>query len=98
MGEIRRAIIDTPMPSNKPKSVETFYAAVRFATLEFVFTYQRYRVYLPSELDEKLREFGKKAISHFSKEDYDLHDEFMTEFNDLEPAIIKIMNKYMGIN
>ena len=98
MSGIRKVFIDTPMPSEKAGSVKVFYTAVRSAILEFVFTYQKYRVYLPSELDLVLREFGKKAISYFSKEDYDLHEEFVSEFNEIEQEIIKIMNKYMGIN
>jgi len=45
-----------------------------------------------------LREFEKKVISYYSDADYTKHDEFLDDFNKLEPNIIKIMNKYMGIN
>jgi hypothetical protein len=55
-------------------------------------------VYLPSDLDVALREFTKKAISYYSNADYNKHTEFLDDFNKLEPKIIKVMNKHMGIN
>lgn len=94
---IRKAIINLQMPYDE-LSNNAFYHMVEKATLDYVFTYRKYRVYLPSELDQALIEFSKKAISYYSEADYTKHDKFIEEFNQLEPHIIKIMNKYMGIN
>jgi hypothetical protein len=97
MSGIRKAIVSSQKPYDE-SSESAFYHAVEKATLDFVFTYQKYRVYLPSELDKVLREFGKKAISYYSDADYTKHDEFIEGFNKFEPDIVKVMNKYMGIN
>ncbi len=97
MGGIRKAIISFPVPDNE-RSETAFFSRVEKATLDYHFTYQKYRVYLPSELDTLLREFEKKAISYYSDGDYMKHGEFIEEFNQLEPKIIRVMNKYMGIN
>ena len=97
MGGIRKAVISSQKPYDE-SSENAFFHAMEKATLDFVFTYQKYRVYLPSELDAVLREFGKKAISYYSGADYSEHDEFIEDFNKLEPNIVKIINKYMGIN
>jgi hypothetical protein len=94
---IRKAIISSQKPYDE-SSGNAFYRAVEKATLDYVFTYRKYRVYLPSELDKILIEFSKKAISYYSDADYTKHDEFLDDFNKLEPNMVKIMNKYMGIN
>lgn len=97
MGGIRKAFVGFPIPDDET-SERTFFSRLEKVTLDYHFTYQKYRVYLPSELDTALREFEKKAISYYSNADYKKHSEFLDEFNKLEPDIIKIMNKYMGIN
>ncbi len=94
---IRKAIIGAEVPYDE-LSKDAFYRMVEKATLDYVFAYQKYRVYLPSELYTALREFSKKAISYYSDADYTRHREFIDEFNKLESNIIKIMNKHMGIN
>jgi hypothetical protein len=97
LGGIRKTIIGFPVPDNE-RSEQAFFSRVEKATLEYHFTYQKYRVYLPSDLDVALREFTKKAISYYSNADYNKHTEFLDDFNKLEPKIIKVMNKHMGIN
>ena len=93
---IRKAIISSQTPYDE-SSDNAFYRAVERATLDYVFTHRKHRVYLPSELDSLLHELGKKAVSYYSDADYTKHDEFLEEFNELEPKAVKIMNKYMGI-
>lgn len=93
---IRKAIIGSQKPYDG-SSGDVFYRAVEKATLDYVFTHRKYRVYLPSELDALLHEFGKQAVSYYSDSDYTKHDKFIEEFNKLEPQIIKMMNKYIGI-
>jgi len=97
MGGIRKAIIGFPVPDSG-RSETAFFTRVEKATLDYHFTYQKFRVYLPSDLDMALREFTQRAIAYYSDADYSKHSEFMDEFNKLEPKIIKIMNKHMGIN
>jgi hypothetical protein len=97
MGGIRKAIINSLVPYDD-LSERTFFHAIEKANLDYHFTYQKYRVYLPSELDAALRDFEQKVISYYSNADYQKHSEFLDEFNKLEPAIIKIMNRHMGIN
>src|SRR5215510_7507327 len=46
---IRKAIIGSQIPYDE-SSKNVFYHAVEKATLDYVFTYRKYRVYLPSEL------------------------------------------------
>ena len=93
---IRKTIIGSQKPYDE-SSDNAFYRAVEKATLDYVFTHRKYRVYLPSELDILLHEFGKQAVSYYSDADYTKHDKFIEQFNKLEPQIIKMMNKYMGI-
>ena len=93
LGGIRRTIV-----TDDRKSESDFFSHVEKATLEYHFTYQRYRMYLPSDLDAALREFTQKAISYYSNADYNRDTEFFEDFNKLEPKIIKIMNKHLGIN
>lgn len=97
MSGIRKAMISSQKPYDE-SSAYTFFREMEKAAIDFVFTYQKHRVYIPSELDVELREFGKKAISYYSGADYTEHDQFVEDFNKLEPNIVKIMNKYMGIN
>ena len=94
---IRMAIIASPVPHDE-RSRKAFYSAVEKATLDYIFTHRRYRVYLPSELDIPLNELGKKAAIYYTDADYTKHPEFIEEFNKLEFKIVKIMNKLMGIN
>jgi len=97
LGGIRKTIIGFPVPDSD-RAETAFFTRVEKATLDYHFTYQRFRVYLPSDLDVALREFTQKAIAYYSDADYSKHSEFMDDFNKLEPKIIKIMNQHMGIN
>jgi hypothetical protein len=97
ISNIRKAFYGSQTPYDEASN-NAFYRVVEKATLDYVFTHRKYRVYLPSELNDLLHEFGKKAVSYYSDADYTKHDEFLEEFNKLEPNIVKIMNKYMGIN
>ena len=89
-------MISSPTPYGE-LSNDTFFRAFEKATLDYVFTHRKYRVYLPSDLDALLHELGKKAVSHYSDADYTKHEKFLEEFNELEPKAVKMMNKYMGI-
>jgi hypothetical protein len=93
---IRKAIIGSQKPYDE-SSNNAFYSTVEKATLDYVFTHRKYRVYLPSELDKLLNEFGKQAVSYYSDADYTKHDKFIEEFNKREPQVIKLMNKHMEI-
>jgi hypothetical protein len=97
MGGIRKTIISASILYDE-SSGNAFFRAIEKANLDYHFTYQKYRIYLPTELDAILREFEKKVISYYSNADYTKHDEFFDDFNRLEPNIIKTMNKYIGIN
>ncbi len=97
MGEIRKVFAKSPVPEGEGMT-RNFFLAVENAVLDYHFTYQKYRVYLPSDLDAALREFTQVAIGYYSDADYKKHGKFVEDFNKLEPKIIKIMNKHMGIN
>jgi biopolymer transport protein ExbB/TolQ len=97
LGGIRKSFAMFSIPVSE-REQETFFARVEKAILDYHFTYQKFRLYLPSDLDSALREFTQKAVIYYSDADYSKHKEFLDEFNKIEPKIIKIMNKYMGIN
>ena len=96
ISSIRKAIVGSKQPYDE-SSDSAFFHAVEKATLDYVFTHRKYRVYLPSDLDSILHELGKKAVSYYSDADYTKHNEFLEELNQLEPKAVKMMNKYMGI-
>jgi hypothetical protein len=99
MGKIRMVIVNTPRPmENNLKSVDTFFSALFDVSMDFYSTYQKYRVYLPSDVDVALREYGKKIIGYAASRDYNRHGGEIEYLNLIEPDIIKKMNKHMGIN
>ena len=97
LGGIRKVFVIHGEPEGEGMT-RNFFMAVEKAVLDYHFTYQKYRVYLPSDLDNALREFTQIAITYYSDADYEKHKQFVEDFNKSEPKIIKIMNKHMGIN
>jgi hypothetical protein len=99
MGKIRVVFANTPPPVDGIlESSDKFFSTFYDAAMDFYSTYQKFRVYLPSDIDLSLREYGKKVIGYAASNNYDRHKGVVEYLNLIEPEIIKKMNKYMGIN